>query len=143
MFQKPSDLNDNLMLILRTQRDYFNSVLSISQKIVKQVEKLPVKVLAEMVNYRKEWIDKIQELENRRKEMPHTEVSDESRALMLEISQVASKLVKIDDKIYKNLEQRKMAVVRETAQIAQKTHQVKKAGEQVKSNINRINIVQE
>lgn len=142
MFQNNNE-SQALEHILRTQLDYFNSVLTISEKVVKQVEQLPVKVLSEMVNYRKEWIEKIQELENQRKSIAEAAVNDVSKALMKDISHIASKLVQIDDKIYKNLEQRKLAVIQESAGIAEKARQTRRAGDQLKGNINRINIIHE
>ena len=134
---------NSLEHVLQTELDYFNSVLTISQKVVRQVEKLPVKVLSEMVDYRKEWIEKIQELEVQRKAFGEGDISTDSRKLMKQISEIAGKLVDIDDKIYKNLEQRKLAYVEQSAAVAGKSDYAKKAEIQVKNTINRINIIQE
>ncbi len=143
MFQKDSQTPQSLEHVLQTELDYFNSVLTISQKVAGQVEKLPVKVLSEMVDYRKEWIEKIQLLETQRKKFTPSDVSDDSRELMKQISQIAGQLVEIDDKIYKNLERRKLAYVEQSAAVAGKSDYARKAEIQVKNTINRINIIQE
>ncbi len=136
MFQKDTQKPKSLEHVLQTELDYFNSVLTISQKVAGQVEKLPVKVLSEMVDYRKEWIEK-------RKDFARSAVSDNSRKLMKQISNIAGQLVEIDDKIYKNLERRKLAYVEQSAAVAGKSDYARKAEIQVKNTINRINIIQE
>jgi cell division protein FtsB len=142
VFQNTATVPSNLEEVLKLEMDYFNSVLNISEKVVKQVESLPVSVLVEMVDYRKEWIEKIQKLENRRKELDTEIKTDSENKYIKNISKLASKLVKIDDKIYKNLEQRKMQYVEESAAISgQKTYSNRQ-----KSDIqteSKISIIQE
>ncbi len=142
MFQNTATVPNNLEEVLKLEMDYFNSVLNISEKVVKQVESLPVSVLVEMVNYRKEWIEKIQKLENRRKELDTEMKTDSENKYIKNISKLASKLVKIDDKIYKNLEQRKMQYVEESAAISgQKTYSNRQKSDiQLES---KISIIQE
>ncbi len=142
MFQNAATVPNNLESVLKLELDYFNSVLSISEKVVKQVESLPISVLTEMVDYRKEWIEKIQKLENRRKELNKDPNTSNEKKYIKNISRLASKLVKIDDKIYKNLEQRKLQYIEKSAAISgQKKYSAKQA-----NNINnrsKINIIQE
>jgi len=142
VFQNAATIPNNLESVLKLELDYFNSVLSISEKVVKQVESLPISVLTEMVDYRKEWIEKIQKLETRRKEMDSDPKNTNEKKYIKSISRLASKLVKIDDKIYKNLEQRKMEYVEKSAAIS---GQKKYSGKQVNniSNQPKINIIQE
>jgi hypothetical protein len=142
VFQNAATIPNNLESVLKLELDYFNSVLSISEKVVKQVESLPISVLTEMVDYRKEWIEKIQKLEIRRKELGTDPENSNEKKYIKNISRLASKLVKIDDKIYKNLEQRKLQYVQESASI---TGQKKYAPKQT-NNINnpsKLNIIQE
>lgn len=141
MFQETAAKLNNLEDVLKLELDYFNSVLSISEKVVKQVESLPVTVLTEMVDYRKEWIEKIQKLENRRKELDTEPQSANEKMYVKSISRLASKLVKIDDKIYKNLEKRKMQYIEQSAAISGQRKYNNKAAET--SSDSSINIIQE
>jgi ABC-type phosphate transport system auxiliary subunit len=142
VFQNTATVPNNLEEVLKLEMDYFNSVLNISEKVVKQVESLPVSVLVEMVNYRKEWIEKIQKLENRRKELDTEMKTDSENKYIKNISKLASKLVKIDDKIYKNLEQRKMQYVEESAAISgQKTYSNRQKSDTMMES--KISIIQE
>lgn len=142
MFQNAAVIPNNLESVLKLELDYFNSVLSISEKVAKQVESLPISVLTEMVDYRKEWIGKIQKLENRRKELDTDPNNNNEKKYIKSISQLASKLVKIDDKIYKNLEQRKREYIEKSAAIS---GQKKYSNEQVSliNDQSKINIIQE
>lgn len=142
MFQNSIAVPNDLESILKMEMDYFNSVLSISEKVVKQVETLPITVLTEMVDYRKEWIEKIQKLEHRRKEIDTGNRNDKANEYMKTISKLASKLVKIDDKIYKNLENRKLQYVEKSAAISgQVNYSRKQAASENKAS--KINIIRE
>lgn len=142
MFQNSVAVPNDLEAILKMEMDYFNSVLSISEKVVKQVETLPISVLTEMVDYRKEWIEKIQKLESRRKEIDKGTRNAAADSYMKTISKLASKLVKIDDKIYKNLESRKLQYVEQSAAISgQARYSRKQAQNENKSS--KINIIRE
>jgi len=67
LFQTVSNNTGQLQDILNEELECFTAVLQFSQKFVRQIKSLPVSVLADMVKYRQEWIDKIQRLEERRK----------------------------------------------------------------------------
>ena len=67
MFQTDSNNASQLQGILSEELECFTAVLQFSQKFVRQIKSLPVSVLADMVKYRQEWIDKIQQLEERRR----------------------------------------------------------------------------
>ena len=142
MFQNAAAIPNNLEAVLKLELDYFNSVLSISEKVVKQVESLPITVLTEMVDYRKEWIEKIQKLENRRKQLDSDPNNNNEKKYIKNISRLASKLVKIDDKIYKNLEQRKLQYIEKSAAILGEKEY---SGKQISNtnNQSKINIIQE
>ena len=142
MFQNAATIPNDLESLLKMELDYFNSVLSISEKVVNQVETLPISVLSEMVNYRKEWIEKIQKLELRRKELDTGERDKTSQKYLKNISQLASKLVKIDDKIYKNLEQRKLEYVEKSAAISGQANYSRKHSHNT-VGASKINIIQE
>ncbi|KAA3617655.1 MAG: hypothetical protein D8M58_01135 [Calditrichaeota bacterium] len=142
MFQNTAAIPNNLESVLKLELDYFNSVLSISEKVVKQVESLPISVLTEMVDYRKEWIEKIQKLENRRKELNTVPQNSNEKKYIKSISRLASKLVKIDDKIYKNLESRKMEYIEKSAAISGQRKYNHKQVNEVKNSA-KINIIQE
>jgi hypothetical protein len=142
LFQNAAVIPNDLESLLKLELDYFNSVLSISEKIVNQVESLPISILSEMVNYRKEWIEKIQKLENRRKQLDTGERNKASQKYLKNISQLASKLVKIDDKIYKNLEQRKLEYVEKSAAISGHANYSRKHAQNV-AGASKINIIRE
>ena len=142
MFQNSVAVPNDLESILKLELDYFNSVLSISEKVVKQIEALPVTVLTEMVNYRKEWIGKIQKLEDQRKQIDKGKRNAKEQQYMENISDLAGKLVKIDDKIYKNLEKRKLQYVEQSAAIAGQSNYSRKQSRN-SSNSSQIDIIQE
>lgn len=132
-------LND----ILQEELEYFDATLQYSKKFLKQVNTLPVAVLAKMVNYRQQWIDKIQELEQLRNSLNETEDSV-SKTYLKKISQTAKKLVKIDERIYEHLQQRKIKIVNERSNIISETQYTKKqsvSGDGKSQNI--LNIIQE
>jgi len=141
LFQQTVDIPDNIEALLKLESDYFSSVLSISEKVVKQVQSLPINVLTEMVDYRKEWIGKIQKLEDHRKKLDFDIKSESSEKYIKEISVMASKLVKIDDKIYKNLEKRKLEYVEQSAAIAGQSTYSKNESRSISST--KLNIIQE
>jgi hypothetical protein len=118
LFQNTSKTSNELSVILQEELDSFSSVLKISQKIAGQVDKLPISMLTEMVNYRQEWIEKIQQLEEKRKSCGSSEENSEVQDYMKKISDLAEKLVKIDDKIYLNLQNRKLKFVKEHAAVS-------------------------
>ncbi len=134
--------NFDLETVLRQEVDCFNSVLAISEKVARQVDKLEIGVLSEMVDYRKEWIEKIQHLEQQRRQLDDGERSEEAEEQLRTISELAGKLVKIDDRIYKNLEKRKQEYAKKSAAIAGQAHYARKqAGGS--DNPNKLNIIQE
>lgn len=144
MFQNSTTIPDSLEGILKLELDYFNSVVAISEKVVKQVENLPISVLTEMVNYRKDWIDKIQKLETHRKDYNLVATSQNEDEIMKKISKMASKLVKIDDKIYANLEQRKLQYIKESSALANESQYAHKQAQlEMTTGASSINIIQE
>jgi len=126
LFQTISANESQLQSILHEELDYFTSVLQFSQKFLKQVKSLPVSVLADMVNYRQEWIDKIQNLEERRRALNIQKEDAVSAKIIQKISKTAEKLVKIDERIYENLQQRKLKFVKEHADVVSETTYTKK-----------------
>lgn len=143
MFQETAANNQDVLDILRTEHDYFSTLLTISEKVARQVESLAVDVMSEMVDYRKEWIDKIQKLEVERKSL-ETDMTDAAVAsYMKKISSIAGKLVKIDNRIYKNLEKRKLEYMEKSAAISGQSFYSGKQASQIKSATSRLNIIQE
>jgi len=118
LFQNTLEETNELNSILQDELDSFSSVLQISQKIVNQIDSLPISMLTKMVNYRQEWIDKIQQLEAKRKAVKNAEENSDIKKYMKKISGLAEKLVKIDDKIYLNLQNRKLKYVQEHSAIS-------------------------
>ncbi len=143
MFETEPLGNKSLNDILRDELEYFDATLQYSKKFLKQVDTLPVAVLAKMVNYRQQWIDKIQELEQLRNTL-NEEENEDSKTYLKEISKTAKKLVKIDERIYEHLQQRKIKIVNERSNIISETQYTKKqgaSGEGKSQNI--LNIIQE
>jgi len=144
LFQTAHREFDREQHILQEELESFDSVLQFSKKFLKQAKSLSVPVLAKMVNYRQQWIDKIQNLEQQRAQLNLNTEDQTSSDYLKRISQTAQKLVKIDEQIYAQLQQRKIKIVNERSNViseAQYTHK-QKAGGQGKSS-KRVNIVQE
>lgn len=128
MFQSVSEQQGELASILQQELDSFDSVLQFSEKFARQVESLPVNSLAQMVNYRQGWIEKIQLLEEQRKKLDFSPKNDEIETIMKRISAAAEKLVAIDKEIYTALQGRKMKFVREHAQMVDQARPEKNTG---------------
>jgi len=143
LFQDNTDANQNVLEILRTEHDYFSTLLKISEKVARQVESLAVDVLSEMVDYRKEWIDKIQKLEIERKNLDTDGTNPAVDGYMKKISNIAGKLVKIDERIYQNLEKRKLEYMEKSAAISGQSFYSGKQAALVKNAASRLNIIQE
>ena len=118
MFQTISNNANQLQEILKEELERFSAVLKFSQKFVRQINSLPVSVLADMVKYRQEWIDKIQQLEERRRTISEKQEDGVVQDLIKKISKTAEKLVKIDERIYENMQQRKLKIVQEHSEVA-------------------------
>ena len=117
MFQQEAKIPTEMNEILAQELDSFKAVLQFSEKIVDQVESLPITVLHKMVGLRQQWIDQIQKLEAMRSELANQSVDDHGKKMIKDISQLAHKLVKIDDKIYAALRKRKNKYVKEHADL--------------------------
>ncbi len=143
MFQENAIGNFSMTEILKLEYDYFSTLLKISEKVARQVESLAVDVLSEMVDYRKEWIEKIQKLEIQRKALGAGKANPEADKYLKKISGIAGKLVKIDEKIYKNLEKRKLEYMEKSAAISGQSYYSSKQAAQIKSASSRLNIIQE
>ena len=119
MFQHSGPETGRLQNILQDELDSFASVLQISEKIVKQVDKMPVSMLSTMVNYRQEWIEKIKLLEEQRRALDKdTANHPKLEEYMKKISELARQLVEIDDEIYSSLQNRKLRFVHEHSTVA-------------------------
>ena len=125
MFQTVSTDESQLQNILEQELEYFSSVLQFSQKIQRQIKTLPVAVLSEMVSYRQNWVEKIQKLEKERKKLQSTEEDPRCKEVIKNISKSAEKLVKIDERIYAGLQQRKLKFVQEHSDVVSETKYLK------------------
>ena len=125
MFQTVSADESQLQNILEQELECFSSVLQFSQKIQKQIKSLPVTVLSEMVSYRQNWVEKIQKLEEQRKKLKSTQDDPHCKEVMKNISKSAEKLVKIDERIYAGLQQRKLKFVQEHSDIVSEAKYLK------------------
>jgi len=132
-----------LCSILEQELDFFNSVLEFSKKFVKEIESMQVNVLSNMVNYRQNWVEKIQRLEEKRKTIQVQENDSEAKKYLKQISEVASKLVSIDKKIYTNLQNRKIEFAKNHSDTAAQTSSFSKQATNPKGNSNRVDIIQE
>lgn len=117
MFQHETKIPKEMNEILAQELDSFKAVLQFSEKIVDQVDSLPITVLHKMVGLRQQWIDQIQKLEALRSELKDQKVDDQGNEMIQSISQLAHQLVKIDDKIYDALRRRKNKYVKEHADL--------------------------
>jgi len=104
---------DNLNEILKQELEYFQSILQFSEKFVNQIQTLSINVLAEMMNYRQQLLDKIRQLEEKRKLHWPDADDDSAKNYLHRISEVAGNLVEIDNRIYENLQNRKMEYARQ------------------------------
>ena len=143
MFQSPLDRNENLKEILATELDYFKSILEFSEKFAEQAASLPVNVLSNMVNYRQEWIEKIQSLETKRQHMKKAKPDKESERYLKQISDIAENLVEIDKEIYQKLEKRKIKFVQQhTSMTTEANYSLRQAKKQHDQS-SRLDLMQE
>lgn len=112
MFQVDSDKNE-LENVLSQELDYFRTLLQFTEKSLSQVESLSVSVLSDMLKYRQEWIDKIQNLEEKRKALIKKYPQVKQDQYLKQISSIAGDLVEIDNQLYKNLEYRKLKYIQQ------------------------------
>ncbi len=143
MFQTDSNNASKLQDILNEELECFTAVLQFSQKFVRQIKSLPVSVLADMVKYRQEWIDKIQQLEERRRAVDDRQEDVASKEVIKKISKAAEKLVKIDERIYENMQERKLKFVQEHSKVAGEAAYTKKQVGKKGQNSRVLDIVQE
>ena len=116
MFQVDSDKKDDkneLISVLEQEFEYFETLLQYTEKSLAQVDSLSVSVLTEMLKYRQEWIDKIQLLEQKRKNLVDKYPGVDQEVYLKKISSIAGDLVEVDRQIYKNLEYRKMKYIQQ------------------------------
>lgn len=139
MFQDNINTLPDLNIILNQELDSFNSVLQFSEKIIEQIDTLPISALYQMVEYRQKWIDQIQELEADRKKINDQAVGANERLVIQNISNLARKLVKIDDQIYRQLQTRKLKFVKQHADLITARRQNKSSN----GLSNRMDIIQE
>lgn len=143
MFQTSGVDKNELVQVLAQELDFFTAVLQFSEKFVDEVDKLSVTTLANMVTYRQEWIEKIQRLEEKRKNLSQIGSDEETKKYFQLISEAAKKLVVIDQQIYQHLQTRKMKFIQKHADISNETQ---RNVEQSKSRFNRarfVDIIQE
>ncbi len=107
----------NLASILSNELDSFKAVLQFSEKLVEQIETLPISALSQMVEYRKKWIEEIQKMEELRREFKDKPVDEESQKIIQDISGIAQQLVTIDAQIFKHLKERKLKFIKEHADL--------------------------
>lgn len=117
MFQVDSKKNE-LENLLRQELEYFQALLQFTEKSLSQIDSLSVNVLSEMLNYRQEWIDKIQDLEKKRKILIEKYPDIDQENYLKQISSIAGDLVEIDKQLYKNLEYRKMKYIQQISENA-------------------------
>lgn len=117
IFQTTDSGEQQLLNILSRELESFNSVIDFSQKIVDQVGALPLAALSQMVQYRQEWIEKIQTLEQQRKKLALSQKDDDTEYYMKKISDAAQRLVDIDKKIFENLRVRKIQFAKQHADL--------------------------
>ena len=143
LFQSQVSQESELCSILEQELNFFNSVLEFSKKFVEEIESMPVNVLSNMVNFRQNWVEKIQKLEEKRKTIQLYDSDSEAKDYLKQISEVASKLVSIDKRIYKNLQDRKIKYVKNHSDTAAQARSFSKQAEFRKGNSNRVDIIQE
>jgi len=142
ILEKKPEQNE-LIQILSQELDFFNTVLQFSEKYVDEVVDLPVAALASMMSYRQEWIDKIQRLEERRKQIIQPNQDQDTAAYFKQISDTARKIVEVDEKIHQSLQDRKLKFIQKHADISSQSAASAKL---TKEHLNRskyVNIIQE
>jgi len=144
LFQNTSAQDNSIRDILQEELDSFTSLIQISEKLVKEVKKLSIPMLSTMVGYRQEWIEKIQQLEEKRKRMNIAVRPDmPEQTYLKKISKLAEQLVKIDDRIYAGLQNRKLKFVREHAAVAGEAQYNEKQKHSAGSASRAVDITQE
>ena len=64
MVQPTIEERNELTNFLEHEIDYFRAILQFSEKSLENIESLSINVLTEMIHFRQEWIEKIQEMDN-------------------------------------------------------------------------------
>jgi len=123
--ERTNSESTGLLQLLNEELESFISVLQFSEKFLSEVSSLPVNIITRMVDYRQEWIEKIQMLEEQRKSIA-PENPEEAKPFLREISKIAEQLVHIDDQIFKKLQQRKLEFIREHSEIAEQAQYQRK-----------------
>ncbi len=139
MFQEQTHRESDLKVILNQELDSFHSVLQFSEKIIEQIDTLPISALSQMVEYRQKWIDQIQKLEEYRKKMGDQAIGENERLVIRNISDLARKLVEVDDRIYQQLQSRKLKFIKQHADLIAARRQNKPSN----GLSNRMDIIQE
>ena len=143
LFQAQVSDNTELYSILEQELDFFNSVLEFSSKFENGIKTMPVNVLSKMINYRQNWVEKIQKLEDRRKQFSIIDTDNEAKRYLEAISKAATRLVEIDKCIYKNLQQRKLKFIKSHSEAVSNTKNISKQNAQSTRLKKRVDIVQE
>lgn len=131
-----------LIEVLNEELESFISVLQFSEKFLSEVHSLPVNIITRMVDYRQEWIEKIQMLEEHRKKMT-PENPEDAQPFLQEISKIAEQLVQIDDQIFKKLQQRKLEFVREHSELMEQAQYQRRLKGNRGDNSRSLDILQE
>ncbi len=134
-----NDLNN----LLNAELEAFISILQFSEKFLEEVPSLPVHTISKMVEYRQEWIEKIQTLEEKRRELLKARDEEEINPYLKEISEVAKKLVAIDEKIYQHLQERKIQYVREHSELVNQKEAQKRLANNRNERSGSVDIIQE
>ncbi len=142
MSEQTNAAENGLLDVLNEELESFISVLQFSEKFLSEVHSLPVNIITRMVDYRQEWIEKIQMLEEQRKSMA-PENTEEAKPFLQEISKIAEQLVHIDDQIFKKLQQRKLEFIREHSEIVEHAHYQRRLKGNRGDNSRSLDILQE
>lgn len=106
----PSD-QTALETVYLKELDQFEHALTLSESLLDEVKAASMDDIALKVAERQNVIDRIKTIETERKELQKTSDSKMLRQYREKIAGMANKLVEIDDKIYKILQDRKIKFV--------------------------------
>lgn len=143
MFQTDLSQGSELHQVLEQELQSFNDVLQFSQKFVSEIESLPVDVLSNMINFRQKWVEQIHMFEEKRKTLQAMADDEQVKAYLKNISDMASKIVEIDKKIYKNLQKRKLKFIQNYSTTSSQARSFSRQVETKDSGSQRVDIVQE
>jgi len=130
-----------VMNLLKDELDLFKRILSETNEIAGHIDDISVDTILNLLNARKQWIEELAPLEDKRTALSVN--SPRSESLIREITDITKELIAIDAKIFDYLRIKKENVIKDLVKIADNKNRSKN-NRYLRSKSSRIvDIVQE